>query len=35
MVILTGNQLEKLSKKELIDELLTINSVLEELQPWT
>ena len=35
MVILTGNQLEKLSKEELIDELLTINSVLEELQPWT
>ena len=31
MVVLTWKQLEKLSKEELIDELLTVNSIHEDL----
>ena len=31
MVVLTKKQLEKLSKVELIDELLTVNSIHDEL----
>ena len=31
MVVLTRKQLEKLSKEELIDELLTVNSIREDL----
>ena len=31
MVILTRKQLAKLSKEELIDELLTVNSIHEDL----
>ena len=31
MVTLIINQLEKLSKEELIDKLLTVNSIHEEL----
>ena len=30
MVVITRKQLEKLSKEELIDELLTINSIHED-----
>ena len=31
MVVLTRKQLEKPSKKELIDEFLTVNSIHEDL----
>ena len=31
MVVLTRNQLEKLSEEELVDELLTVNSIHEDL----
>ena len=31
MIILTSKQLEKLSKEELISELLTVNTIDEEL----
>ena len=35
MVFLTRKQLEKLTKKELIDELLTVNSIHEDLANLT
>ena len=35
MVVLTRNQLEKLTKEELIDELLTLNSIHEDLANLT
>ena len=35
MVILTRKQIEKLSKEELIDELLTVNSIHEDLAKLT
>ena len=35
MVVLTRKQLEKLSKEELIDELLTVNSIHEDLAKLT
>ena len=35
MVVLTRKQLEKLTKKELIDELLTVNSIHEDLANLT
>ena len=35
MIVLTRNQLEKLSKEELIHELLTVNSIQEELANLT
>ena len=35
MVVITRKQLEKLSKEELIDELLTINSIHEDLANLT
>ena len=35
MVVLTRKQLEKLSKEELIDELLTVNSIHEDLTKLT
>ena len=31
MVVVTRKQLEKLSKEELLDELLTVNSIHEDL----
>ena len=34
MVVVTRKQLEKLSKEELIDELLTINSIHEDLEKY-
>ena len=35
MVVLTRKQLEKLTKEELIDELLTVNSIHEDLANLT
>ena len=35
MVVLTRKQLEKLSKEELIDELVTVNSIHEDLAKLT
>ena len=35
MVVLTREQLEKVRKKELVDELLTANSIHEELADLT
>ena len=35
MVVLTRKQLEKLSKEELINELLTVNSIHEDLANLT
>ena len=35
MIVLTRNQLEKLRKEELIHELLTVNSIQEELANLT
>ena len=35
MVVLTRKQLEKLTKEELIDELLTLNSIHEDLANQT
>ena len=35
MVVLTRKQLEKLTKEELIDELLTLNSIHEDLANLT
>ena len=35
MVVLTRKPLEKLSKEELIDELLTVNSIHEDLANLT
>ena len=35
MVVLTRKQLEKVSKEELIDGLLTVNSIHEELAKLT
>ena len=35
MVVLTRKQLEKLSKEELMDELLTVNSIHEDLANLT
>ena len=35
LVVLTRKQLEKLSKEELIDELLTVNSIHEDLAKLT
>ena len=35
MIVLTRNQLEKLSKEELIHELLTVNSIQGELANLT